>query len=999
MTVKPISLESILSSLNKYQLEAVKSIEGPVMVLAGPGTGKTQILASRIAYILGSTDTSPSSILALTFTESGVKAMRSRLHELLGPTGLDVTVNTFHGFAADLITSNPDYFSTLFGFKVASDLDRFLIVKNILEAQHFDFLKPPGAPLFYIKDLLSTFSALKREAVTPPVLRTLVEEELQTFEETKGELNKTKLNEVEKRIGKLGELRDFYYLYQHELSSARLYDFDDMINLVTKGLIDNPELLLTYQERYQYFHVDEFQDTNNSQLQLFTTIASYWGASANVFVVGDPNQSIFRFQGANMENIINFEKTYPTCKIITLIDNYRSTDHILNTAHLLLQQNPSTNPVLQRATQRLQKNSPHPEVVPELLSFDNSISEYLYIKDSVQKLITSGVSPKDIAIIVKTNEDAKKPKQVLDKFGITCQFAGGSNLFESESVTRLLDLLRLVENLSRGIEDTEYFTVLSSPYLDIPPTDLMKVFRYSHQHKTSLYDLIDSAEFQSLGLVSNVTRFEEFQTKINLWNQASNSLAIDLYLEKIILESGLLRYLETTQDAFFELDALRLFFDFVLNQNKKIGTIKELLIQIDLVIGQNLKFTLESLLSKNAVTITTAHKSKGLEWDYVFIPQSTDSRYGKKYDRVMIPLPVNILQNNSPEDLIGEDLRLFYVAITRARKHLILSYSQTYPDSMGKPTQSIPSRFVGLLGINETQISSVNEKDSLVKLLSPTNLPEGSSLAEALDDLVLSASDFNLYNDCGYKYLLEKIYKIPQTKNSALIFGTLIHDSLEYLYRTIKNTTKKPSLEDLLSHFEKKINLADLSASDLITRKNQGKAVLKGYYDQIKADSQILFLEKYFGGITGPILFSGTKLVGKVDQIQLLDNDAKTIRIIDYKTGSPKTKNEVLGATKNSNNHIYNQLLFYQLLLDKSTNFPYKAVDFVVEFVESPIRDTKKFISHSFTPTPEEQDNFQETLKKTIADIKSARFEKTTDLSICKLCRFKSHCYPNGLPN
>lgn len=999
MIANQTSLNSILESLNQNQLEAVKSIEGPVMVLAGPGTGKTQILASRIAYILKTTDVPAGAIIALTFTESGVKAMRSRLSELLGPVGLDVTVNTFHGFASDIISSNPDSFSSLFGFKVATDLDRFQIIKKILYSQHFDFLKPPGAPLFYLKDILSTFSALKREAVTPPVLKKMIDAQKDEYSLLIQELNKTKQKELEKRLGKLSELQDFYYLYQHELSLNHLYDFDDMINLVTNTLSDNPDLLLTYQERYQYFHVDEFQDTNNSQLQLFTTIASYWGQKANVFVVGDPNQSIFRFQGANMENIINFEKSYPECKIITLIDNYRSTDYILNTAHLLLKQNPSTHPVLQKATQRLKKNSLHPEVTPKLHVFDNSVSEYLAIKDQIQSLVDQGVAHKDIAIIVKTNDDAKKPKQLLDKFGIPCQFAGGSNLFESESVTRLLDLLQLVENLSRGIEDTELFTVMCSPYQEFASDELMRIFRHCHQNKISIYSLLDSSNFKDLSLVDSTKPYDDFLAKINLWNQSSFSLTLTAYLEKLVLESGLLRYIESVKDSFFEIDALRLFFYFVDNQLENIDSVASLLEQVELISSQKIKFPLESLLSQNAVTITTAHKSKGLEWDYVFIPQSIDSKYGKKSDRIMIPLPDHILQNQTEEDLVGEDLRLFYVAITRAKKDLFISYSQTYPDIAGKPTPSIPSRFLGLLELQEIKISSVSDQKQLATLLSPPKVSESKDLQEIVDDLSLSASDLNLYKDCGYKYLLEKIYRVPQTTDSALVFGTLIHESLEYFYRTIKTTTQKPALPELLSRFERQLKVSGLSQTDMIIRLNQGKSVLAAYYQEVETSTNILFLEKFFGGHSNTITFNKTKLVGKVDQIQLLDKDSNTIRVIDYKTGSPKTKNEILGLTKNSNKHIYNQLLFYDLLLKRASGFPYKATDFVVEYVESPVRDTKRFIAHHFSFSPKEQADFETDLANTIADIKSKKFGKTSDVSICKLCRFKTHCYPNGIPD
>jgi len=331
--------QKVYSALNENQKRAVDTIDGPVMVMAGPGTGKTQILTVRIANILKKTDTDPSAILALTFTQSAAKEMRQRLINLIGKDGYSVRATTFHAFCSDIINENPERFSRPAGSQAATELEKIEIITQILENGTFLLLKPLNNPTFYLKDVLGTISDLKREGITDKKYAKLVRSLSEDFQVEGLSLKKTAFGEKEKLVQKNLDLLAIYQQYQKELGKRGRFDFEDMINWVVEAFESDEEFLLSYQEKFQYILVDEYQDTNSAQNRLLFALASFWGESANLFVVGDPNQSIFRFQGASQENVKQFDKHFPKGVKIVLTENYRSTQNILDAAQAVIEKN------------------------------------------------------------------------------------------------------------------------------------------------------------------------------------------------------------------------------------------------------------------------------------------------------------------------------------------------------------------------------------------------------------------------------------------------------------------------------------------------------------------------------------------------------------------------------------------------------------------------------------------------------------------------------------
>ncbi|MDR0462784.1 MAG: UvrD-helicase domain-containing protein, partial [Pseudomonadales bacterium] len=304
--------------LNDNQRLAVDTLEGPVMVIAGPGTGKTQVLTLRIANLIKSDVAEPENILALTFTNAAAANMRKRLVEMIGVTGYQVRICTFHAFCSTIIGDNGQYFPLNQKSEALSDLATYEIFEEILTKLRLQKLRSTKEKFYYLKDIISSISTLKREGVSEAEFEKIVETQKIEFAQQKDELKKPEIKKWQTNIAKWEDLILIYNEYQQLLQKKNLFDYSDMINFVKDAFIKHEDLLLNYQEQFQYLLVDEYQDTNGAQDNIIDLLTSYWKENANVFVVGDPNQSIYRFQGASLENFLGFVERYPKAQIVGL---------------------------------------------------------------------------------------------------------------------------------------------------------------------------------------------------------------------------------------------------------------------------------------------------------------------------------------------------------------------------------------------------------------------------------------------------------------------------------------------------------------------------------------------------------------------------------------------------------------------------------------------------------------------------------------------------------
>ena len=460
--------------LNKSQLKAVLEIEGPTMVIAGPGTGKTQVLTARIANILLQTDTPPEAILALTFTESGVHAMRQRLFDIVGLESYKVQIHTFHSFSSDIIKTNPSKFIISDELEPLSDIESVKMFKEILDSNNFQHIKTYRAPYYYLKQIQSNIKNLKREGV-------LVED----FEKI---LDAEKDSE-EKALEKNKELLQSYKSYQKTLEEKGRYDFEDMINWTVKALETDMELLLDYQEKFHYILVDEYQDTNNAQNRLLKSLSNYWGNNANIFVVGDEDQSIYRFQGASLESILSFKEWYPNSNLITLTDNYRSTQTILNSAKSVIEKNiQRINNKLESVNKNLQSQNIFTENKIKIGSFSNNYAELNYIVEEVKKLIQSGVTPENIAVIYRNNLDSVDIIQAFSKESIKFSTEGGNDILKDPNIKVLLKLLYATHKIKTADDDNYLFHILNYDFLKLNYITILKFIRFASKKRLNLFE-------------------------------------------------------------------------------------------------------------------------------------------------------------------------------------------------------------------------------------------------------------------------------------------------------------------------------------------------------------------------------------------------------------------------------------------------------------------------------------------------------------------------------
>ena len=991
MTKTSQNFDQAYKKLNPAQKRAVDTLEGPVLVLAGPGTGKTQVLTTRIANILKETDTEPSSILALTFTEAATKEMRERLINLIGPDGYYVKISTFHGFCNDVIRDNPERFNRSAGLEQITDLQKVQIINKILEEGDFLLLKPSGDPLLYTHDLIGKISTLKREGFTLPRYTELVSIEKDNLEIQKEELTKGVLRDREKTLNKNLDLLDIYQKYQQALADQGLFDFDDMINWVVEAFETDPDFLLDYQEDFTYFLVDEYQDTNTSQNRLVFALSSHWGEQANVFVVGDPDQSIYRFQGASKENLLEFQKRFPSHTQITLDQNYRSTPTVLSASAVLLGHDPLKNNITL-------KDKPI-----KVAKFSSSIFEDKFIARSIKQKIKQGISPSDIAVIVRNNSDIDELLPALKQKKLPFKIAGDTNILKTPRINQFLNLLRVITQIQGPLTDLDLFTVLSYPYFEIRPHAILQASRTAYQNHQPLSDLLmhDHPEIDD-HLV------DVFHQLID-WNSEATKYTLPEMFQRIFSQSGLQNYLLALPQPLTELNRFVTLFDEVKSQAQTFpdldlfGFVQNLedMRKNNLKLNENILTTTEE-----AVTLTTAHKAKGLEWQVVYIYRFADGHWSNQ--RVneklkLLPGILNFEDVDKDEPKNAEERRLFYVALTRAKQQIYLTGAETYTHS----TRMIfPALFYHELPKEnliklKTQIYEKDTQKIILSNLTPTEdtTPkdqEANYLKEIIKDTRLSPTALNTYLQCPYKYKLNNLYKIPQVKGSPMSFGTAIHTALENLYLDLNNG-KAVSKENFILDFETALKAEVLTDSDYRLRLARGREVLSAYFDYYHSSFKpSLFTEKDFGkSLSSQVLLDDIPLDGKVDRIDLLSKDDKTVKVIDYKTGNVKSRNEIEGKTKGADGGYKRQLVFYHLLANLDKSFPYHVTQSEIQFIEP--NDSGYFKSEIFHIQKEGIEDLKNTIRETAKQIRDLKFPRTTNTKTCEDCPFINHCWPEGL--
>ncbi|MES3031181.1 MAG: ATP-dependent DNA helicase [Patescibacteria group bacterium] len=897
--------QTLYKKLNKGQKEAVDTIEGPVMVIAGPGTGKTTILTLRIANILRLTDTPAHGILALTFTDAGVKAMRKKLRDIIGDRAYDVRIHTFHGFASSVISEYPDHFLHIQDMKQMTDVEAESLLRSIIEAPKFKDLRPSGKPDAYIGGIVRALDDAKKEALTPEMVRVHARQEVARIEKdeaslstrgvTKGQL-KAEAKEAILKCKKTELFADVYEIFEQKKREAKKMDFNDLLIELLFALRNDELLLRLLQEKYLYIHVDEHQDTNDAQNFIVGLIAEFFD-TPNIFIVGDEKQAIYRFQGASVENFLLLEKKWPAMKRISLDTNYRSHQGILDAGFGMIEKNYEGDEYASLRVKLVSglKDAPRPL---DVVTAENTGALEKYLVQELKKLTTED-STATVAIIVRRNKDLDRIIRLLESHAIPVSSERSVDIFAHPVGRVFFDLL-------------EYF--LDPSRVDaLSKTIVMGMWGVSFEKAVALVKDLRSgreitlpglAEVQRLLLSDGALGFLVHAGEISGFTSliARDPAYVHVWRGIIALSESLVREGDIA-DPRGLLEALIAYRTSAESRNVKVS------------VG-NPELPLGAM---------TAHASKGLEYDYVFIPYANEEAWIGKPRGTSFIVPK---KRTSGHD-IADTRRLFYVAITRARKHVtVLSALE---ESDGKTLT--PLRFIDELeqktvkeiflpraGAEETHLETSKKLRDVTPLL---HLAQRVILEKGI-----SVTALNHFIECPNLFLYNSILKLPQAPSVSADKGSAMHYAFEAAWKSQDRSEKEITRilhEKIVEYFK-----------DSFLSRTEKESAQAELLERVGAVARALVV--HFIPTPNTAVFTETwveahKIIpihGKLDAIVDRGNE---VLVFDYKTREAMSEAAIKGETKSSDGNYFRQLIFYKLLLQSDSRWKGKRIIPALVFV------------------------------------------------------------------
>ena len=831
----------LLAGLTEAQRAAVTHTDGPCLVIAGAGTGKTTVLTRRIAYLIQEKGVNPEHIVALTFTEKAASEMEERVDLLLpyGVTG--TTISTFHSYAADLTRRN----AVLLGIDSQSRLLGSAEEMSFLRA-HIDdlptkFLKPHRNPIDFLHTVSNFMSRAQDEFISPEKLVAVCQHRLQQAE-TEAEIEKAEI---------LLELAHIYQITQKLYKDESVLSYGSLLYEALTALEQHPSIKASEQARIKYLMIDEFQDTNTVQNALALALAE----QGNIQVVGDDDQAIYRFRGANIENILSFSKHFPERNLITLRDNFRSNQAILDAAYTLIQHNnPHRLEIQEQVSKQLISHLPESEI-PEHLHFAHGILEYQGIAARIKQLIETGTKPEHIAILVRAKTYLKNLEAALKAEDIPYQLAGDTNFYNLNPVKIALSYLRVLTDPHNDL--SLYFTLQSEPF-SVEPSLLQKSLSAARYENSTLFDYLEKHEPTLEPLL-----YLQKQLVSNPNSQIPSFLFVDFLTSSKwrsrLIASGASDTHEVLSTFYQELRKFE--------EQNPYSSLLHYIEHIDLLLATEEEINLkqEKGFLYPGVQIMTIHKSKGLEFEAVFVPHLVQGRFPSREMKESWPLPEELVSTSASTAHIEEERRLAYVAFTRAKRKLFLTTSDQYEE---RKTKSTVSPFIAEAFSIPTNIEAPLSIEASIP--EPTNVRK----TQILKDQVYSASALATFQECPQKYRYQEIFKLKVPNSHFSNFGISIHDSLREWFIQRK-TNMHPNLSEIYEKswvtggYESKAHEDDMYTNGLRSLQT---------YIEANADARPLGLEVSCRAT----LKDGTMLRGRIDRI---DKEGDDYTIIDYKTG------------------------------------------------------------------------------------------------------------------
>lgn len=882
MRYNPLVPKDISSlKLNKEQLEAIKFSEGPLLIIAGAGTGKTTVITERIKYLILSQKAKPHEILALTFTEKAAREMEERVDIGLPYGYTQMWISTFHSFCDRILRDNALQIGLDPRYRLMTEAEAIQLLRNHLFDLDLDYFRPLGNPTKFISGLLQHFSRLQDEDVTPNAYRDWVQSQKS---KVKSQKYKSKLkDEKALEIEKWEELARAYQQYEEIKVKKGLLDFGDLITKTLQLFRERPNILKEYQRQFKYVLVDEFQDTNYAQNELVKLLV---GKNGNITVVGDDDQSIYRFRGAAVSNVIQFRKNFPKAKVIVLTKNYRSTQEILNRAYALIQfNNPDRLEVVEKIDKKLRSQVARDGSEIKFIHADRVENEADLITKEIKKLGTEEhYKWKDFAILVRANNHAEPIMRALSRHGIPYQFLGPGRLFRQPEIIDLISYLKVLNNFEDSVS---FYRVLSMDSLDISGRELAILGNYAKKNNLSLFEAAEKIGSEKVKKITSLVN-----KHFGLMRKETAGQLLYYFLE----ETGLLPKLLSPESAEAEKKAKNIskFFDKlktyeVDHEDATVPAVVDWL-NLSLEIGESPLAADTDWTDVNAVNILTVHSAKGLEFPVVFLVNLVAQRFPSTERREQIPIPAELIKEVLPvgDYHLEEERRLFYVGMTRAKEKLFLTAADYYGE--GKREKKLSPFIFEALG---EKLASSKQQGASGGQLSFLDFQRSETILHTTDYMLhppidyLSYSQIEMFKTCPLHYKLKYIYKLPTAPSASQSFGTSIHAALKSFYEKVMKG-EKPT-EKLL------INLLELNwVKEGYQGKEHERKFLEKGRDYLRGflregfNPKILpaVLENPFIVPLKPLVAGDRplKIGGKIDRVDILP-DGK-VEVIDYKTGA-----------------------------------------------------------------------------------------------------------------
>ncbi len=1015
--------DNIYNELNEQQKRAVDTIEGPVMVIAGPGTGKTQILGARIGRILLDTDTKPENILCLTYTDAGAVAMRRRLLSFIGPDAYKVNIYTFHAFCNDIIQENLSLFEKT-SLDPVSDLEKIDLFKQLIDGfpKNHPLKRYRGDVYFEIRNLQQLFSSMKREGWTPEYINQRIDEYLtdipnredfvykRAYKQFKaGDLKLNKIEEAKEKMEKLRAAVHEFDRFQKLMRSRNRYDFDDMINWVIKAFEENKLLLARYQEQFLYLLVDEYQDTSGTQNRLVQLLISYW-EQPNVFVVGDDDQSIYRFQGASVVNMQDFATSYQESLLIVLTNNYRSTQPILDISKTLIDRNDERliNRIEGLSKTLASSNTRINQLThkPLIMEYETQRQEMIHITLEVEKLLQQGTQAGAIGVIYKENKYGEELTQYFTQRNIPVFSKRSLNMLDMPLAGKLILLMKYLaaeHDIPYG-GDEMLFEILHFDWFHITPIEIAKLSaavadKKYDEHKTSLrkilYEKVNAPATDLFSQGPPPGMKEASMAIENLIGDVTNVTLVNLF-ENCIREAGALRWIMQSPDKHQHLQVITGLFDFVKEESRRNPKLSlEQLVNIFMLMEkEELSLPLVQVSgSDKGVNLLTVHGSKGLEFEHVFLAGCNAANWEKKRKPGGGYSLPDTMFSAPPHQNEDEELRrLFYVALTRAKQHLHISYSRFKND--GKELE--PSMFIAeIQAVHVLPVQKVmpdtelTSEFAMIQFAAPQapeiEKIEADFIEQLLGKFVMNVTALNNYLKCPLQFYFQNLVRVPSGKSEATEFGSAAHHALQRLFEKMQQNETFPSKQEFIRDFEWYMtrHRENFTREQFARRMEYGQEVLSNYYDQyIHSWNRIVAVERNIRNV----VVQDVPLKGKLDKLEF---DGKSVNVVDYKTGDIEKARAKLRPPheKDPNGGDYwRQAVFYKILVDRYEQKNWNVVSTEFDFIEPDKK--KEFRKEKVFITPEDITTVTQQIKTVWQKIQDRQFYTGCGKPDCRWCNF-----------